>query len=392
MTALRFPSLALMLALVLAACGDTPAEDPAADATTDDTETMAARPVEVIVVEPGPFEDVIELTGSVEAPEDAMLGAETAGTVTYLAPLGAFVRAGATVAQINPSLAQAGVSQAQAAVQAAEAQRNAAQAQLDLAQDSYDRQEPLYRDSIISALEFRGVQSQRASALAQVAQADAGIAQARAALRQAQTALSNTRVSAPFSGTVESHLMERGEMAAPGLPVARLVSGAGLRVEAGVPERYAGDIEIGTPVKVQPSSYTGEPLGGRVVFVGRAIDTQSRTFPIEASLSNVETPLRPDMVVSLEVSRAVLSDVITLPLSALVRDERGISVYVVDEASTVARKVVELGPSSGGQAVIAEGLVVGDRVIVTGQTTVTEGDRVRVVEGDASVAALMPTN
>src|SRR5690606_29409213 len=142
-----------------------------------------AVPVEVVAVEPAPFEDVIELTGSVEAPADATLGAEAAGTLTYLAPLGAFVRAGATVAQVNPSLAQAQVAQAQAAVEGAEAQQRAAQAQLELAQDQYDRQEPLYRDSIISALEFQGVQTQLASARAQVAQAAAGVAQANAALR-----------------------------------------------------------------------------------------------------------------------------------------------------------------------------------------------------------------
>src|SRR5690606_20771735 len=95
MTHLR--SLPLFLAaFVLAACGGDPAE-PSAEAGAADT----AVPVEVVAVEPAPFEDVIELTGSVEAPEDATLGAEAAGTLTYLAPLGAFVRAGATVAQVN---------------------------------------------------------------------------------------------------------------------------------------------------------------------------------------------------------------------------------------------------------------------------------------------------
>ena len=84
-----------------------------------------------------------------------------------------------------------------------------------MAQDQYDRQDPLYRDSIISALEFRGVQTQLASARAQVASAAAGVAQANAGLRQARTALANTRVSAPFSGTVEAHLADRGETGPP---------------------------------------------------------------------------------------------------------------------------------------------------------------------------------
>jgi membrane fusion protein (multidrug efflux system) len=374
-------ALAVLLGLALAACGggtETPAADAAAVPDT-------AIPVEVLVAAPTLFEDVIALTGNVAAPEDAVLNPEASGTLTYLAPLGAYVGRGATVAQVDPSLAQAGVAQAQAGVAAAEAQKRAAEAQLELAEDTYRRQEPLYRDSILSAWEFRGTQTQLAAARAGVAQTDAGIAQARAALRQAQTALGNTRIVAPFGGTVEAHLANRGELVSPATPVVRVVSG-GVQVEAGVPERYAADIELGTPVRVIPSAYDGEALGGRVTFVGRAVDPQSRTFPIEVALGGAEVPLRPEMVVRLEVSRAVLEGVIALPLGAIVRDERGASVYVVREDTTgagglvAARQPVVLGPTAGSSVVISSGLEPGARVIATGQSTVTEGDRVRVVE------------
>ena len=63
------------------------------------------------------------------------------------------------------------------------------------------------------------------------------------------------------------------------------------------------------------------------------MDTESRTFPIEVALANVETPLRPAMVVNLQVSRAVLDGVIALPLGAILRDERGTSVFVAREDS-----------------------------------------------------------
>lgn len=370
-------ALLLTLPLALAACSGE--EAPAENAESADT----ATPVEVLVVQPTLFEDVIALTGNVAAPEDAVLNPEASGTLTYLAPLGAYVGRGATVGQVNPSLAQAQVAQAQAAVEGAQAQRTAAQAQLELAEDQYRRQEPLHRDSILSALEFQGVQTQRASARAAVAQADAGIAQARAALRQAQTGLANTRIVAPFGGTIEAHLSNRGELVSPATPVVRLVSGGGLKVEAGVPERYAGDVQLGTPVRVILNTYEGEPLGGRITFIGRAVDPASRTFPVEVALSGADTPLRPEMVVGLEVSRAVLEDVITVPLSAVVRDERGASVYVVREDSTglvAVRQPVTLGPTAAGSVVVTAGLEPGARVIAAGQSTVTEGDRVRITE------------
>ena len=96
-----------------------------------------------------------------------------------------------------------------------------------------------------------------------------------------------------------------------------------------------------------------------------------------------ETPLRPAMVVNLQVSRAVLDGVIALPLGAILRDERGTSVFVAreDSAGLAARyQPVELGPTSGGQVVVLGGLEPGDRVLVAGQTTVADGDRIRIAE------------
>ena len=46
------------------------------------------------------------------------------------------------------------------------------------------------------------------------------------------------------------------------MPVVRVVSGAGLQVTAGVPERYAGDIEVGTTVRVRPNAYGASPSAG----------------------------------------------------------------------------------------------------------------------------------
>ncbi len=371
----RLAALALllpMLVLLSACAGEEAAPEASAPGEAD-----RSVPVEVIVAATGSFEDVIEMTGTVEAPDDATLSAEAAGTLTALAPLGTTVRRGGTVAQINATMGRAGVAQAEAALEAA-------QAQAELAEDQFQRQEPLLRDSIISAAEFQGVRTQRAAALAQVAQA-------RAALAQAREQLANTRVVAPFTGTVEERYVERGEQVAPGTPVVRIVSADRVKVKAGVPERYAGDIELGTPVRIVPQSYSIQPLSGTVSFVGRAINTQNRTFPIEVALDERNLALKPEMVVKLEVQRQEIEDAIALPLSAIVRDERGTSVLVASESEgglVAEHRPVALGAQSGGLVVVASGLSAGDRVIATGQTTVAEGDRVRIAEERSSAQAL----
>ena len=410
---------AALAALVVGLGACSPPDDAA------EVEAPADRsiPVEVVVAEPTYFEDTIELTGTVDADNDALLSPDTPGTLTYVAPVGTFVQRGQTVAQVRASTQQAGVSQAQAglaqgragvaqaqaqvagaeaSVRAARAQREAAQAGLDLAQDQYRRQLPLFRDSVLSALEFRGVETQLAQARAQVAQADAGIAQAQGQLRaaregvnaaqaqsaaasagvaSAQSQLANTRIVAPFAGVVEQRLQEAGELASPGQPVVRLVGAGSVKVTAGVPERYAGEIERGTQVRVTPNAYSVEPRGGRVSFVGLAIDTGSRTFPIEVAVENADRSLKPSMVVRMDVTRDVLDGVIVVPTEAVVRDERGTSVFVAaaaDSGAVASRRVVELGPDAGETVVIRSGLEPGDRVIVSGAGDLNEGDRVRV--------------
>jgi membrane fusion protein, multidrug efflux system len=373
LTLRRITVLAAVPLLLLAGCGGGD-QDEGAVPTDAAPVNERAVPVEVTIAQVTSFEEVIQMTGTIEAPDDATLSAESAGTLRTLAPLGTVVRRGQVVAQIDAGIARAALGQAEAGLQAA-------QAQLELAEDQFRRQEPLYRDSIISALEFQAVRTQQAAARAQVAQAQASVAQAR-------EHVGRTRVVAPFNGTVEAHLAERGAQVSPGMPVVRLVSTGVVNVRAGVPERYAGEIGVGTTVLVTPQAYELPPRRAVVAFAGQSVDAQSRTFPIEVRLDNPDGRLKPQMVVRLEVTRRTLSDVLAVPMSAVVRDERGTSVYVVrgESVPTARLQPVVLGPSGGGRIVILEGLEAGDRVITQGQTTVADGDQVRISEQHTSSA------
>lgn len=364
--------LTALLALLLTVMGCGGDTNDAQGAAPEEGRTVR---VETLVLSPTTFEDVIQITGAVEALDDAVLSAQTAGTVQSLVPLGANVAAGAAVAQLDPALIRSAVEQAQASV-------DAAQAQFDLAEDNMTRNEPLYRDSVISAIEWENVRSQ-------YNQARANLAQARAALAQANEQLRQTRVATPFNGTVESRLVEIGEQVVPGTPVARVVNTNRVKVVAGVPERYAADIRVGTPVTISFRAYAGSDVRGEVSFVGRAIDPDSRTFPIEVLLTNSSGTLKPEMVAQVFVTRRQLQDALVVPRAAIVRDEQGNSVFLVEEEgsrSVAVKTPVELGPSYAGNVVLTN-LQSGDEVVVLGQSNLTEGDRVQVMERHAATNA-----
>lgn len=346
-----FAGAVLLIAVLTAGCSDGQSPSTAEAAA----QQRPATRVETLVLEPTSFTDVIELTGTVEAVHDATLSAQASGTVTSIAELGTTVREGERVAQLDATEAQAALEQAQA--------------RYELALDRYERQEPLYQDSIITALEFEQVRSERT--------------QARAALDQAEQRLRNTRVTAPFSGTVEERFVQPGEQVAPNDPVARVIDVQPAKVVAGVPERYAGDIEKGTSLQVRFQSARLGERTGTVTFVGSAIDPDSRTFTIEATIPNEERTIKPEMVAQVRLDRTTIDEALVIPRPAVVRDEAGTHVYTVDRTDTTAvarKRDIVLGPSTGARVAVTSGLQPGDEVVVVGQSNLAPGQPVEVTE------------
>jgi RND family efflux transporter MFP subunit len=349
-------SLFAVLTMLVGVVGLTSgcSDDQVSDASAQ-SPTQPKTRVETLVLEPTSFTDVIELTGSVEALDDATLSSQTDGTVTTLKDRGTRVQEGEIVATIDAEEAEAAVEQAKA--------------RYALAQDRFERQRPLYRDSVISALEFEQVRSERN--------------QARAALTQAQKRLANTRIRAPFTGTVEERFIEVGEQASPGTRVARLVNTRQVKVTAGVPERFANDIREGTPVQLDFRRYGAGVRTAEATFVGNAIDPESRTFPIEVTVQNEDDRLKPSMGVNLRVTRAVLDSALVIPRSAVLRDETGTHVYVADRSDSIVvardRELV-LGPATGGRVVADSGLAANDEVIIVGQNNVSPGAPLEIAQ------------
>lgn len=354
---------------LIAACS-RPADDPGTDspqATTNGGSAGRQVRVETIVLTPTDFEDVIQQTGAVEANDDATLSAQSGGTLEHLLPLGSRVASGDFLAGLDADLVQATLAQARAQLEVAEAR-------YALADGLFGRQEALYRDSIISDLEFDNVRSQRI-------QAQAELSRAEATVRLAEKQLENTHITAPFGGTVEEHFVDLGEQVLPGSPVLRLVNTRKVIVVAGVPERYAGDVVVGSPVRARFQVAGLEERTGTVGFASQVVDPANRTFRIEVNLSNTDGRLKPAMIANLQITRSRLQNRIVVPQTAVMRDENSQSVFVVTRADGTARaerRTVATGASFGGRVVVESGLDPGEEIIVVGQTLVTEGDLVVV--------------
>src|SRR5690606_9591698 len=153
-----------------------------------------------------------------------------------------------------------------------------------------------------------------------------------------------TRIKSPISGTVDQVVVKIGENIAPGMPAARIVNSADLKLVANVSEAYVTNIRKGNKVLVDIPELN-EQIEAKVTFVGRTIDPLSRTFRVDVKLPSLDN-LRPNMTGVIKVIFHTEPAAITVPIN-LVQEVNGEKVVYVAETSdsrTYARKkVVKVG-------------------------------------------------
>ncbi len=353
----RYSRLATLASLVLvAACGSAQADG------TEDAEAgsdfVRMINVEVDEIATQPFSEEIRLTSVAMANQDVMLEAEESGTIrTLFVDRGDPVTKGDWIAKIDDRVLAAQVAQAKAAA--------------DLAQQTWERRKRLWEEeqvgSEIAYLEARFAAEQSAAALAAL-----------------EERLENTIIKAPFGGVFDERHVDVGSTVGPGETIGRVVDLNPIKVVAGVPERYASDVRVGTAGELVFQALGGKRYEGRVRYVSSTVDPQNRTFGIELEIANADRAIKPQMVANLSIVRQQIEDAVVVPQDALVRVEDGYVVFVLAERDGVqvaeAREVV-VGASRRNLVVVDEGVEAGEQLIVVGQRSVADGDRVNVVGG-----------
>ena len=189
-------------------------------------------------------------------------------------------------------------------------------------------------------------------------------------------------VRAPFTGILDERHVDVGTMVGPGETVGRIVDLNPIKVFAGVPERYAPDVNVGAGAQLRFAALGEDVYSSSIRYVGATINPRSRTFPIEVELPNPDAAIKPEMVANMSITRQQVDEAIVVPQDALVRVEDGyVAFVVVDRGGVEVAEVrdVELGPTRRNLVVIEDGLSVGENLIVVGQKSVADGDRVNLV-------------
>jgi RND family efflux transporter MFP subunit len=327
----------------------------------------ARTPVSVIHPQPSAAQLNVTFPANLQGYIETPIYARTNGYIKrWLVDIGAHVKTGQLLAEIEtPELDQQ--------LRQAEAAQAQAQANLDLARITATRYEGL--------LKFDGVSKQEVDQANGTLKADeANLKAAIATVNQLKEMQSFEKVTAPFAGTVTARYIDIGSLIAAGTNTLlfRLSETSTLRVYSNVPEAYSPDIAPGVSADVEVPEVAGKKFPGKVVRTAGAIDPTTRTLLTEVHVPNPTGVLAPgefgEVTFHLRSSRPA----VVIPSNALLFRAQGPQVALVRADSKVHLQNIQLGRDFGNSLEVLAGLTPEDSVIANPSDAITEGALVDV--------------
>jgi len=150
-----------------------------------------------------------------------------------------------------------------------------------------------------------------------------------------------------------------------------------------VPEMYATEVEAGDRVLVRLQALSGRDFEGKVTRTSWTLDAKNRTLRTEIDVPNPKGTLRPGLYANATVIVEEHADALTVPTSALVRQDSQTYCVVVANGKAV-RKLVTLGLEDATRAEILSGLQGTDAIVKAYASSLSDGQSVAVIEPETS--------
>jgi RND family efflux transporter MFP subunit len=145
-----------------------------------------------------------------------------------------------------------------------------------------------------------------------------------------------------------------------------------------VPQNYAPAIKAGESVKLTVPEYPGQTFTGNIETSSAAINAASGTTLVQVAVDNADGKLLPGSYASVTFDLPANATLFSVPASALVYDEKGLRVALVDQANKVKFKDVTITRDFGKTIQLGSGLAAGDRLIESPPDGLADGDTVRI--------------
>lgn len=320
----------------------------------------------------GNIEAGISSASTIEAEQSVTVHAESTGEVTQLdVEEGDEVEEGKLLARIDRGAQSSLLTRAST--------------NLERAQDDYDKIKDLFNKGAASKQELDAARNT--------------LDNAKLDRRDRRRDVSNTKVNAPFDGTLTERFVSEGGFVTTGQQMFSLVDFSTLVARVYVPEKELDRIAVGQEAEVVGKAAKGRKGTGTIKRIAPVVDAQTGTVKVTVSLppeaSGGTTGFLPGMYAEVSITTDRKADVLLLSKAALVRQDEQVFVFVVEEKEgelRATRKLVELGLEEPNQVEVLSGLEQTDEVILKGQSGLKDNGLImrvdvsgRPVEGGPSL-------
>jgi multidrug efflux system membrane fusion protein len=309
--------------------------------------------------------------GTAQAWKSDLINTQVSGMLTWVAPEGTDVRAGAVLAQIDSGPYRAALMQAEG---------------------SLHRDEALLAGAKVDLARFQMLASQDSIAKQQVddqaalVKQDEGLVQLdRGQVAAAQINVRYCRIVSPIDGRVGVRLVDPGNVVSTALTtgIVSVNQITPIAVTFTVPQgdfQHLAQVSDGfrTPLATEALSQdTGDSLGEGVLSIAdNHVDPSTATVELKARFANDPRTLWPGQFVNVRLTLQTLTGVVTIPAAAVNQGPNGAYVYLVGPGNKAVMRPVSVVTTQDNLAVIQSGVNAGDLVVTDGQMTLRQGSPV----------------
>jgi RND family efflux transporter MFP subunit len=265
-----------------------------------------------------------------------------------------------------------GYTQAKNAYEQAQIGLTTSQNQLDQAKIGYDQ--------AVKALEIYDnstTSDNNASAQKGVDTAVANRDSINVSLAQLKSKLADTVVVAPCSGIVTQKNIEVTNMvSATSAPIV-ITDTDVVTIDVNISEALVNKVKVGDTVNVTVSSVSSEPKTGTIKTLTGIADATG-TYPVEVEIQNEDGSLKPGMVAGVQFVDSKNDSALVVARNTVLENETEQYVYIAN-GDTVKKVVVETGIDNGEYIELTSGVKAGDKVVVSGQDYLSDGEKVNIV-------------
>lgn len=367
--------LAFVIVVAIVISGIVPRKRAEANLATE-TQEMAIPTVSVVRAKrSAPTQEVV-LPANVQAYIDAPIYARTNGYLKHwYADIGAHVKAGQLLADIETPEVDQQLRQARADLATAEAN-------LHLSQITADRYSGLLKTDSVSKQDADNAEGDFAAKQATVHSSQANV-------KRLEELQSFEKIYAPFAGVITARntdigaLIDSGSSGGSRTELFHIAQPDKLRVYVNVPEAYSQAAKAGLTANLALAEFPGRTFPGTLVRTANAIDQSTRTLLVEIRVDNPTGTLFTGAYAEVHLKLPTPTSSLILPVNALLFRSEGLSVAAITDGKHVELKPITLGHDFGSEVEVVAGLSGDESIVVNPPDSIVSGQAIRIAQPSA---------